>query len=71
MLCLSPAGPDCYDLYAHKGRLFAGIIAKRPNGTWAFYYNSGCTKGSARRFATIQDVIAFVIDRRIKKGWRV
>lgn len=51
---------------------FAGIIAENyKTGVVRVYFNSTATKGSARKFRSIQEAAGYIIERRIKKGWRV
>jgi hypothetical protein len=58
-----------FDVRTRTGA-FAGVISENfKTGAYKVYFNSSATKGSARKFQTIQDAAAFIIDRRIKKGF--
>jgi hypothetical protein len=70
MFSLTNAGIECFDLHNRHGG-YCGLIVKKPNGEWKAYFNSEATKGSQRRFPTAEAAVAFIRDRRIKKGWRV
>ncbi len=70
MLQLTYAGPNAFDLWT-KHNAYAGLIAQKKAGYWMVYFNANATRGSVRKFATAQEAIAYVIARRIKKGWRV
>ena len=52
-----------------KGGAFAGIISERfKTGVVQVYFNTTATKGSARKFRSIQEALNFIHDRRVKKG---
>lgn len=55
-----------------RGGAFAGIIAENyKSGTVRVYFNSNATKGSSRKFRTIQEAAGYIIDRRVRRGWGV
>ncbi len=54
-----------------RGGAFAGIISHRYNGVTRVWFNSTATRGSARKFRSIQEAAEFIYNRRVKKGWRV
>lgn len=71
MLGMESAGRECFDLWTRSGG-FAGLIAKSQKyGHWSVYFNMTATRGSARKFASAEAAVAYVVARRIKKGWRV
>lgn len=66
---LTLAGIKSYDVHTSRGG-FAGVIAWNPKrDDYAVYFNSTCSRGSKRRFKTVNDAVQFIRDRRIKKGW--
>lgn len=53
-----------------KGGAFAGVVSERfKTGACRVWFNSTATRGSDRKFASVQDAVAFIHDRRVKKGW--
>jgi hypothetical protein len=70
MFALSHAGINCFDITTRRGA-FCGIVAQTNKGDWKVFFNMTATKGSQRRFPSIEAAIQFVYDRRIKKGWGV
>lgn len=64
---LNSAGIECWDVFTKNGR-YAGLIVTRKDGTFRHYYNSNGTKGSAKKFKTINDAIDNIRARRAKKG---
>lgn len=70
MFSLESAGNNAFDVRTRKGG-YCGIIAQSKQGDWRVFFNMTATKGSARRFPSPQAAIAFIYDRRVKKGWGV
>lgn len=63
-------GAESFDVFTRNNR-FAGVITKKASGICRVYFNSTATRGSARKFKTVFDAVAFIYGRRIKKGWGV
>lgn len=59
-----------FDVFTRQG-LYAGMIVEDYAKGCKVYFDSNCSRGSARKFATAQIAAQFIVDRRIKKGWRV
>ena len=59
---LECVGIECWDVYTKAGR-FVGLIVTKPDGTLRHRYNSTGSKGSARKFNSIDEVFKN-IDRR-------
>ena len=54
-----------------KSGAFAGIVSERfKTGLVKVYFNGNCTKGSARKFTSVQQALEFIHARRIKKGFK-
>ena len=70
ILSLTEAGPGSFDVRTRNGA-FAGVVAPRKDGTYSVYFNSNATRGSVRKFPSVNDALAYIIDRRTKKGWGV
>ncbi len=70
MFALDYAGINAFDVTTRRGA-FCGVIAQTNKGDWMVYFNSTATKGSKRRFPNAETAIAFIYDRRVKKGWGV
>lgn len=82
-----PASVDAFEVRTQGGAFCGMIVEKPAklaldfcNGTvgtktiphhWKVYFNSNATRGSQIKFATAEAAIAFIRDRRIKKGWSV
>ena len=64
---LSWAGIECFDIFTKRGA-YAGLVAKKRDG-YVLYWNSNATRGSKRKFTSIQQALEFMHQRRIKKGW--
>ena len=64
---LSSAGIECFDIFTKRGA-YAGLVAKKRDG-YVLYWNGNATRGSKRKFATMQDALEFMHQRRVKKGW--
>lgn len=60
---LSEAGIQAWDVFTSKGR-FAGLIVTKKDGTLRHYYNMDGTKGSARKFKSINEALDNVRRRR-------
>jgi len=67
MWMLDGAGIEAFDVTAKSGA-YRGLVVKKPQGHWAVYFDSNATRGSARKFPTIQSALAFMAERRAKKG---
>lgn len=68
---LTPAGIKSYDVHTARGA-FAGVIAwNQKRDDYGVYFNSTCTRGSKRRFESVEDAVEFIRQRRIKKGWSI
>lgn len=63
---LIPAGIDCHDVFTPAGR-FAGLVAKRPDGSWRHYYDSNATRFSKQKFRTISEALENLHTRREKR----
>jgi hypothetical protein len=70
MFSLTEAGINAFDLHTRRGA-FCGVIAQNKAGDWRVFFNMTATKGSQRRFESPEAAVAFIRDRRIKKGWGV
>jgi hypothetical protein len=70
ILQIEAAGIGSFDVRTKQG-LYAGVLAPRKDGTYRVYFNGNCTRGSQRKFNSVNDAISFIIERRVKKGWRV
>jgi len=70
-MTLTSAGIKSFDVWT-AGNGFAGVIAWQPKSdTYKVYFNSTCSRGSKRRFGSVDEAIEFIRERRVKKGWRV
>lgn len=65
----SHQGKFAYDVKTPSGA-FAGLIAEH-NDYVRVYFNSNATRGSQRKFADVPAALAYIVERRQKKGWRV
>lgn len=63
-----PCGIEAFDLWHNEQGKYVGCVVNSPRG-WKFYYNMNATKGSKRLFATVQDLLAFIHQRRVQRGW--
>jgi hypothetical protein len=74
MLALDYAGATktgrAFDVFT-RHNAFAGMIVERYGKGCKVYFDSNCTKGSAKLFADVHAAADYIIARRIKKGWRV
>lgn len=53
-----------------KGGAFAGIVSERfKTGQVKVWFNSTATRGSARKFQSVQAALEFIHNRRASKGW--
>ena len=59
-----------FDTFTRQG-LYAGIVVETYGKGCKVYFDSNCSKGSARTFPTIDAAAGFIVGRRIAKGWRV
>lgn len=60
---LDSAGIEAWDVFAKNNR-FAALIVTKPDGSFRHYYNSNGTKGSARKFKSIEEALENVVKRR-------
>lgn len=60
---LNDASIQAWDVFTSKGR-FAGLIVTKKDGTLRHYYNSNGTKGSTRKFKSINEALDNVRRRR-------
>lgn len=67
MWILQGAGIEAFDVTAKSGA-YRGLIVRKPKGHWMVYFDSNATRGSARKFPTIQAALEFMVERRAKKG---
>jgi len=71
MFSLEWAGIKSFDVKTRTGA-YAGLIALSNSGDfWRVYFDSNCTKGSQRKFSSVEDAISYIEARRIKKGWKI
>ena len=70
MYQLEAAGIEAFDITTKSGA-YAGIVVQRKDGTHALYWDSNCSRGSSRKFATRMAALDFMHQRRVAKGWRV
>lgn len=60
-----------FDVRTRNGA-YAGLIAEHyRTGTTRVYFNSNATRGSARKFSSVEAAVEYIVSRRIKKGWRI
>lgn len=60
-----------YEVRTNKGG-FAGIVSHNfKNDRIRVWFNSNATRGSAKKFASIEDALDYIYNRRINKGWYV
>ena len=56
-------GAAAWDVFMPNGR-YAATVSRKPDGTFRHYYNSDASKGSTRRFRSMDEVFAN-IDKRL------
>jgi hypothetical protein len=61
---------QAFDVFTRRGA-FAGIVVENYGRHTEVYFNMAATKGSKRKFSGVQDALAFIKQRRVKKGWGV
>ena len=61
--CLELAGVDAWDVFTRDGR-FAGLLVTKKDGTIRHRYNSTGSRGSSKKFLTIDDAVDSIIKRR-------
>lgn len=62
---------QAFDVRTKRGS-FAGIISENfRSGIVRVYFNSSATRGSARKFESINAALDYIIERRQKKGWGI
>ena len=60
-----------FDVRTKRGA-FAGLVTENfRSGVVRVYFNSNATRGSARKFASINDALGYIIKRRMKNGWGI
>jgi hypothetical protein len=70
-MTLTGAGIKSFDVWTSVNT-FAGVIAWRERSdTYAVYFDSNCARGSKRSFKSVDEAVAYITARRIKKGWRI
>lgn len=53
-----------------KTGAYAGLISENfKNGMAKVYFNSNATRGSSRKFQSVESALDFIHARRVKKGW--
>lgn len=62
---LENAGIKCWDVFTNRGR-YAGLIVTKSDGTLRHYYDSNASKGSAKKFSSIEEALDNVRARRAK-----
>lgn len=65
IFCLESAGTQAWDVFTKKGA-YAGLVVTKPDGTLRHRYNSSGTKGSARKFQSIDEVLENIANRRTR-----
>lgn len=50
---------------------FVGIVSERYGKHVQVWFNGSATRGSQRKFQSIEEAVKFIHDRRVKKGWSV
>jgi hypothetical protein len=68
MWMLSQAGIEAFDVTAKSGA-YRGLVVRKPKGHWVVYFDSNASRGSARKFPSVEAALEFMADRRAKKGW--
>jgi hypothetical protein len=63
-------GLPAFTIHTRRGG-FAGYVTSNKDGRWDVWFNANCTKGSKRKFPSVDAAILYIRDRRIKKGWGV
>lgn len=60
-----------FEVWTKRGA-FAGIVTEQfKTGTVRVWFNSTATRGSARKFTSIEGALDFIHARRIKKGMSI
>ena len=67
MWMLDGCGIEAFDVTAKSGA-YRGLVVRKPKGHWSVYFNSDATRGSTRKFPSINAALEFMADRRAKKG---
>lgn len=68
-LILTSAGIKSFDVWTSTGRFAAVIGWNKKRDDYSVFFNSNATRGSKRRFKSVDDAVTFVRERRVKKGW--
>lgn len=68
MYFLEEVGPEAFEVWTKSNR-FACLVVQKPGGHHVLRWNTAGTRGSSRKFATRQDAIEFMHQRRVKKGF--
>ena len=50
---------------------FVGIVSERYGKFVKVWFNASATRGSSRKFASVDEAVKFIHDRRVKRGWTV
>ena len=62
---LDAAGINAYDVFLRNRHI--GIIANAGTNKVRCYFNMTATKGSTRRFASDQDAVGYLVERRERR----
>lgn len=71
MFSLIGAGINSFDVETRRGAFAGTIVWNQKRDDYSVYFNSNCTRGSKRRFTSVDDAVKFIYDRRVKKCWGV
>lgn len=63
---LEAAGIECWDVFT-KTQRYAGLIVRKKDGSFRHYYNSNGTKGSAKKFKSVNEALENLHNRRLKR----
>ena len=58
-----------WEMTIPKTGQFVGIITERFGKPFKVWFNANATRGSLRKFQTMDDAVAFIHNRRIQRGW--
>ena len=67
---LDLAGIDAFDVFTPAGR-WCGLVLRKPDGSWRHRYTVTGSKGSARKFPTVESALDNLHARRVKRGLAV
>ena len=66
---LEEAGIECYDVRTAAGQ-YCGYVVRKADGTWRHRYNSSGSKGSVRKFPSIEAALESMHARRMKRAMK-